>query len=207
MSFGQVMAPYSLSSTAHLLLGMVAVGARTGYAIRNRVERATSFFWAASNGQIYPELKRLEHAGLLVGRRAADGRRERTEYELTDAGRDALHEWLTTSAQLAVEQRHEGLLKLFFADVLTTEEALELVVAMRHRHELIRAGIEQAMPPNRPDRRFGHVVKEYGLGLHGWAIEWFRQIEERLRAELEATHEQRAGPPAVKRLPRDRSAR
>lgn len=181
------MESYSLSPTSYLLLGMVAVGARSGYAIRNRVERATSFFWAASNGQIYPELKRLEHARLLVSRRAADGRRERTEYELTDAGREALHGWLTVSVKLMVEQRHEGLLKLFFADVLTLEEAIDLVAAMRHRHELIRSGIEQATPPNRPDRRFGQIVKDYGLGLHGWLIEWCRQTEERLRAELAAT--------------------
>jgi hypothetical protein len=68
------------------------------------------------------------------------------------------------SPPFAVEQRHEGLLKLFFADVLTTEEAIELVAAMRCRHELIRAGIEQATPPNRPDRRFGHIVRGTGSG-------------------------------------------
>nr|MBA2631155.1 PadR family transcriptional regulator [Thermoleophilaceae bacterium] len=50
-----------LSGTAHLLLGMIRVkGRRTGYEIKRLVEVSTRFFWAASPGQIYPELRRLE---------------------------------------------------------------------------------------------------------------------------------------------------
>ena len=56
---------------------------------------STRFFWAASYGQIYPELKRLEQAGLIRGERDATDGRRRKAYELTDAGREALHEWLT----------------------------------------------------------------------------------------------------------------
>lgn len=176
---------HDLSPTGYLILGMVAIGACSGYAIRNRVERATRFFWAASNGQIYPELKRLETAGLLTSSPARDGERRRIEYELTDAGRTTLHGWLTHSSRLTFEQRNEGLLKLFFGDVLTTEEAIALIREMRHHHEMVRAGIELATPPNHPDRHFGYIVKEYGLGLHAWVIGWCRQLEERLAKELE----------------------
>jgi PadR family transcriptional regulator AphA len=56
-----------LSPTAYVVLGMLNLGARTGYDIKGIVDRSTRFFWAASYGQIYPELNRLEHAGLVKG--------------------------------------------------------------------------------------------------------------------------------------------
>jgi len=172
--------PQDLRGSGHLILGMISIGVRTGYEIRRRVERSTRFFWAASNGQIYPELRRLEAAGLIRGEDDPSGERQRRVFELTDAGKSALHDWLTESTTLTFEQRNEGLLKFFFADVLSSEEAVELVRAMRHHHELILAGIHAATPPYRADRRFGYLTKEYGLGLHGWIVEWCKQTEREL---------------------------
>ena len=58
-----------LSKTAYVILGMLTLGRRTGYEIKALVDVSTRFFWAASYGQIYPELKRLEAAGLIEGER------------------------------------------------------------------------------------------------------------------------------------------
>ena len=38
---------------------------RSGYDIKKAIDIATRFFWSASFGQIYPELKRLQKAGLV----------------------------------------------------------------------------------------------------------------------------------------------
>ena len=65
-----------LSPTAKVILGMVRLGRRTGYEIKQLVDVSTRFFWAASYGQIYPELKRLEDDGLLASSDASvNGRR------------------------------------------------------------------------------------------------------------------------------------
>src|SRR5213595_1500349 len=104
------------SKTAYVILGMLALGKKTGYEIKSLVDVSTRFFWAASYGQIYPELKRLEQAGLIRGKDdPSDGRRRKT-YELTAAGRAALHEWLTSDRPQVRELRDEGILKLFFSD-------------------------------------------------------------------------------------------
>jgi hypothetical protein len=47
-------------------------------------------------------------------------------------------------------------------------------------------------PPYRPERRFGYLTKEYGLGLHGWIVEWCKRTERELAnglapRELETT--------------------
>ena len=51
-----------------VILGLLSIGPRSGYDIKAVVDRSTRFFWAASYGQIYPELRRLEQ------RRADRGR-------------------------------------------------------------------------------------------------------------------------------------
>src|SRR5690348_4604836 len=87
-----------LNPTGRVILGMIAFGKRTGYDIKTFVDRTTRYFWAASYGQIYPELKRLEDQGLVQGRQEPSGGRARTVYELTEAGTAALERWLESDA-------------------------------------------------------------------------------------------------------------
>ncbi len=84
------------SPTAYVILGMLAWGPRSGYDIKADVDKSVRFFWAASYGQIYPELKRLSEAGLIEGQ--AQGGRRRTVYRITDLGAEALEAWLTEAA-------------------------------------------------------------------------------------------------------------
>src|SRR3954454_8344082 len=101
------------SKTAYVILGMLALGKRTGYEIKSLVDVSTRFFWAASYGQIYPELARLEAGGLVRSERGDTHRRRRKAYELTQEGEAPLHEWLLSPEPLHLELRHEGALKLF----------------------------------------------------------------------------------------------
>ena len=83
-----------LTPTAYVILGMLAWGPRSGYDIKAAVDYSVRFFWAASYGQIYPELRRLSEAGLVEGEAEPDSGRRRTVYRLTAAGREALEDWL-----------------------------------------------------------------------------------------------------------------
>src|SRR5437016_14223203 len=99
------------TAVTRVVLGLLALGPRSGYDIKSTVDRSTRFFWAASYGQIYPELRRLEKEGLIRGEHAPNGARGRRVYELTDSGRQALTDWLhgTTTT---IEYRDESLLRL-----------------------------------------------------------------------------------------------
>src|SRR3954451_5419623 len=110
------MAAKDLPKTAYVILGMLALGKRTGYEIKSLVDVSTRFFWAASYGQIYPELARLEEAGLISSELDTSDGRGRKAYDLPEAGEQALREWLVPPEPLHLELRHEGGLKLFFSD-------------------------------------------------------------------------------------------
>jgi PadR family transcriptional regulator, regulatory protein AphA len=175
------------SKTAYVILGMLSFGKKTGYEIKSLVDVSTRFFWAASYGQIYPELKRLEEAGLIRGHAdASDGRRRRA-YELTEAGRKELHRWLTADEPNVRELRHEGMLKLFFSDVLGPEQQLEQIRRIRRGHEAVRDRLQQIEPGAREadeakGLRCTLLTLDWGIAYQDGIIDWCERAERELAA-------------------------
>jgi len=172
-----------LSPTAYVILGMINREPRSGYEIKALVDDTTRFFWAASYGQIYPELKRLSEAGLVEGVDAPRGERKRTVYAITADGEDELKDWLRQPPQ-TVEMREEGLLKLFFAGVLPPEQAAETLRAMREYRLGIAARL-RAMEPSaeeklEKDDPYPLMVLQGGIEFNEWFADWCERMEARL---------------------------
>ena len=176
----------TLTPTARVILGMLKLGVRTGYDIKKVIDSSTRFFWTASFGQIYPELKRLRRAGLVHAQQEPRGKVKRTVYSLTPKGERALHEWLTDRENVIFEIRDESLLRLFFGDVLSQEEVLENVRMQQQIFEFVldrfreieveaREGIEEG-------RQYPFLALRYGLDFITWARDWYAEVERRLEA-------------------------
>jgi PadR family transcriptional regulator, regulatory protein AphA len=172
------------SPTGRVILGMLAFGRTTGYDIKQFVDSSTRHFWAASYGQIYPELKRLEEAGLITGREEPTGDRPRTVYELTDDGRGALHTWLASTTTPLYELRDEGMLKLFFSDTLPERRA-ENIRQMRERHELKLQQLTAIQPHAATGPLGPRMTLELGLRITQCFIDWCVQAERRLANDPE----------------------
>lgn len=169
-----------LNATAYVILGMVCKEPRSGYEIKALVDNSTRFFWAASYGQIYPELKRLSEAGLIVGSERPTGGRKRTVYEITADGEEELRAWLRQPPQ-AFEMRDEGLLKLFFADALPREEALEILRSMRAKRLAVNEQLrELKQMKGELDDPFPMIVLQGGLEFTEWFADWCERMEARL---------------------------
>jgi DNA-binding PadR family transcriptional regulator len=177
-----------LNNTGILVLGMVAAGRRNGYEIQHTVERSTRHFWTASPGGIYPELRRLEQAGLLRSTDDPRGAARRLSYELTADGAAALREWLADEHDALFEMRHEDLLRLFFASELPTRDQLKILERIALAHERKAHDLESITAPWIPDDapESKRLVLDYGIALHRGAAAWCRQAAERLAPE-EAT--------------------
>ena len=172
-----VTSPDELNQTARVVLGMVAEGHATGYAVKAEIERSTRLFWGASVGGIYPELRRLANAGLVSVRDDPRGGARRHSYSLTPAGHAALHSWLTDSADPVVEMRNEALLRLRFAGVLDPEDRLALLHRTREFHERRIAELQEQLATGEFDDAFDRMTTEYALGLNRWASDWTRTAE------------------------------
>ena len=178
-----------LSATGKVILGMLAAKPRSGYEIKQLVDKSARFFWAASYGQIYPELKKLEEANLIAGTDAPQGSRPRTVFKLTAEGRRAARAWIESEPQ-TFELRDEGLLKLFFAHSIEPQRAAEIAreraaVARQQATELraIWDAVDEMGKPHGPDAEpdIGSLtVLRYGIESSEWAADWFERAAEDL---------------------------
>ena len=172
-----------LSSTAFVILGMLGWRPMSGYEIKAIVDKSTRFFWAASYGQIYPELRRLSSAGLIEGTPRPKGGRKRTEYRLTPAGRKELRAWLRREPEV-FELRDEGLLKLFFAGVDGGDSATGTIEAMARQSQATVARLREIEAGGVPEG-FAHTVLRYGIEMNEWIESWCERALEELASQTQ----------------------
>lgn len=166
------------SNVAHVILGLLATkgaGSLSGYDIKQWIDKSVRFFFAASYGQIYPELKKLSEAGLVEGEGSATGGRARTIYSITDAGHEELRGWLL-EANSRIEMRDQGILRIFFSDELPLKQRLEMIHQLRDERAASLAILqaiklpEDQLPKDHPV--MPGLVLDYGIGLHEYVIDW-----------------------------------
>jgi PadR family transcriptional regulator AphA len=173
-----------LSAPAYVVLGMVRLGARSGYEIKQAVELSIRFFWTISQAQIYPSLEQLELRGLICGHDAPRGRRRRRAYQITEAGQRELREWLKRADPMRFELRDLGLVKLFFADALERDEALELVTTIKARSQERVETLRAIEPAGEEAAGEGNLhpllTLRMGIACHQGMIEVCKEFERRL---------------------------
>jgi DNA-binding PadR family transcriptional regulator len=169
-----------------VILGLLSLEPQSGYEIKQVVDRSTRYFWAASYGQIYPELRRLESAGLIEGEDTPTGARPRRLYRLTDAGRTELESWLM-GRDVTVELRDESLLRLFFADALPQEIGLGLIEGRRLGFQAVHEQLREIDARPGDDPPFVDLVLRWGLAYTEWETRWCTEQLERLGAASSST--------------------
>lgn len=107
--------PPALTTTGYAILGLLSLRDWTTYELAQQMQRTLGFVWPRAERKIYDEPKRLAEAGYATATADAVGRRPRTTYAITDAGRDALAAWLTTAPEPSALE-FEGILRVLFAD-------------------------------------------------------------------------------------------
>jgi PadR family transcriptional regulator AphA len=171
-----------LSPTAYVILGMLQSTPKSGYEIKQVVDHSTRFFWTASYGQIYPDLKRLAKEGLVEGTSSPQGGRKRTVYRITAAGRTELRDWLRRPPE-TFELREEGLLKLFFAGALPTEEAVEIVREMRRYRLGLVEQLREIEPKAQATGGYPLLVLRGGIEYNQWFADWCQRMEKQILSE------------------------
>ncbi|MEM6709544.1 MAG: PadR family transcriptional regulator [Pseudomonadota bacterium] len=106
-------------------------GERTGYDLAKQFDVSLGFFWTASHQQIYRALKELSRDGLIeVNEIAQAGKPDKRSYRLTDAGHDALNDWVLKEGNRTPPQRDELFVRLYN---LSSANRAELITAVKER--------------------------------------------------------------------------
>jgi DNA-binding PadR family transcriptional regulator len=120
----------ALSTTSYAFLGLLAEQPWTTYELAQQIRTSLHSFWPRSERQLYEQPKLLVAHGLASATREQVGRRPRTVYRITPAGRRALKAWLALPSTVSSFES-EPLVKVFLSDHSTTKNLLAQLRAMQ----------------------------------------------------------------------------
>ena len=166
------------------ILGILNAIPMTGYDLKHQAFDATvRHFWPADQSQIYRTLNQLADKGLAtVAVEEQDDRPDRKVYAITEAGRQALTDWLK-SDQAVPTLRDPLLVQLFFGQEMARADLLRVVgnqLAV-HQAQLAAYGQIPIPPPeSRPDDRWlalQHLTLDFGLALEQAYVNWLERCQ------------------------------
>jgi PadR family transcriptional regulator, regulatory protein AphA len=135
-----------LTTTSYAILGLLSIKPWSTYELAKQMQRDLRFVWPRAESNLYAEPKKLIAHGLASAHSEPRGKRRRTVYAITPAGRQALADWLGSPA---AEPRWEAesLVKFIFATGGSKEQLLENLRDFR-RHATARwTAVEAVVRP------------------------------------------------------------
>ena len=142
---------YALLDVAlrYAILGYLSTGPGSGYDLAQQLNGGLGWFWSAAHSQIYPELKRLEEAGLVEGSPTTVGEKlEKRVYSITKSGLSELVAW-TSGPPVYRPNRDPERLQLTFSDLGDTDAIRRHLEAHRahfsERREQLRATLDRML--------------------------------------------------------------
>ena len=180
-----------MKTLGYAILGLLAQEALSGYDLTQRMKGRVGNFWSARHSQIYPELAHLEE-GKYVTHRVVE-QRERPDkkvYEITEAGLEALKDWVTQPPPPRAP-RDELVLKAYSVWLADPEKAARLFreEALRHEKQLARyeetrtwMERERGEEVSRADSPWfaGYAALRRGIIYERGYEEWCRWVADRL---------------------------
>ncbi len=116
-----------VNKSKYAILSMLIKRSLCGYDLKQILQHISRLYWNESNAQIYTNLKLLEEETLVTSQLdLKSGGREKRVYSITEAGKQALLEWLKQPINLS-PPREEVLLKLTNAFLLPKKDVQNIL--------------------------------------------------------------------------------
>ena len=176
-----------MTISSHAVLALLSIKPWTGYELTNQARRSLRYAWPKSVRLLYSEPKKLVKLGYATSHKEPIGKRTRNVYTITDEGREALEDWITTRTQ-PPRFEIEALVRVLFADHGSIDDMrrvlgeLEADIGEQHQSvvELMASYLDGGHPF--PDRAHLSVL------FATFQIQMFKTIEEWItfaRAEID----------------------
>jgi PadR family transcriptional regulator AphA len=178
-------------SLKHAILGFLSIDPQTGYGLKKTFDQSVQHFWPAKQSQIYRTLVDLYEEGLVemeVFER--ENRLDMKVYHITDAGREELHNWLSTSLP-SKDFREAFLIQIYFGSKLSDEEFVALVQNEIQAAENIitvydsiyKPYVEKIKTHENPRELFTKVLTlEFGVLYNHILLDWLNSVVARINS-------------------------
>lgn len=173
-----------LTSFSYAILALVGEGGAGAHDLAESQRRAGRPYWSTSRRTIYAEPKRLAALGYLSATRQPGRTHERTIYQLTEEGREALRAWVAQPTPFPRIQS-EAAVRLVAGYLVSDRQLLDSLRELRAELDAVAAGIDEAehFAASLPGReRYLRLVHSLGRRLVDTHREWLQEVEQELGA-------------------------
>ena len=176
-------------SLAHAILGFVDYQPMSGYDLKKYFDQSVAHFWSATQSHIYKALEQLEKDGMVESEIIAqEGKPNRKQYKITDAGKAELRRW--TSTPLPVEAKREAwLIQVFFAHNNSNEEIASLfenriqrLQASLSQIQTVQKNIDEQYKQKGRLQSLWQLTLDYGMDYYQNEIQWLEKTLPVVRA-------------------------
>jgi len=182
-------------SIKHVVLGYLGWQPMTGYDVKKMIADSEILPWTASNNQIYQALVDLHNDGWVTKSIEEQvGAPNRHVYTITDAGRQALRDWVASEPE-APHTRKPFLHQLMWADGLDAQELDALLEAYLNAvgEKLFFLRVQADEGANKPGRTprekyLWDMIHKNWIAQYETELSWIRQIRQEL-GEMEAARQ------------------
>jgi DNA-binding PadR family transcriptional regulator len=173
-----------LNNVSYVTLALIGDGGASPQDLVDMNRRGGQIYYSVAASRLYAEPKRLEQLGYVRSEKRPGKTRERTFYNLTPKGREALRRWIVEPPAL-IRVQNEAVPKLLAGDILDDDGALvETLLTLRSALDEQQAKIEEARAglgslPHR--QRYLLLVIDLGERLIQAQRDWLDEVERELR--------------------------
>ena len=162
----------AIGTLGHALLGLLVQRECTGYELTRTFDETLAHVWPTKHSQIYPELAKLQAAGLI--RQSGAGARGSKTYAATAEGLAEVRRWMRDTMP-SESVRTERMLRVFFLWLMPPDEATTYLRQMseRHRERLAQyEAVAATIPNGDPGNRMSRIAIEAGIRVESAMGEW-----------------------------------
>jgi PadR family transcriptional regulator AphA len=157
----------------------------SGHELSTIADKSIAHFWSIPRSLVYRELVRLEEGGFLRGFAIAQSKfPDKREFELTDAGRQALTKWLNEPGFERGKFKDGFLVKFFFGNLIDPDSRKLLLQDYRSQAESYLQDLKSiaAHLEGRPGAEFPRLTALRGIRAAEGQLRWLDDVE-RIAAE------------------------
>ena len=179
-------------SIQYVILGYLSWQPLTGYDLKKIIATSETLPWSANNNQIYRALVKLHEQGWVTKTiESQEGAPDRHIYRATDAGQEALRDWVLTPPG-PPQGKKAFLHQLMWADCLEDEGIDQLLETYQDevRNKLFLLRVQADRMPDFPGRTpresfLWERIYQNWIGQYEAEVQWVRDTRRQLAAKAE----------------------
>lgn len=206
----------NLTTTSYAILGQLALQPWTMYDLAQQMVRNVHYFFPRAESQVYAEPKRLVELGLASAETEMTGKRARTVYSITEAGRAELSRWLASPISKGPQLEFEAVLRVMLAPfgrdedlAATLQQVRDDIGKMLEVADRIRWDYVDGKMPFQRHVIYRSMMHDFLARFADFIDEWAEQSAARLAKWPEQSEEERrqAAVDVIRKRPRRKQTR